>query len=182
MSETRLSLDVAKSNDLKVMRLFDTSYINPNFPLENYLVEIMPVNKKSWVTHFVKPGFSLILNSSNLRYNTVNSELDLIDLPDGIYEIKQSYKPNINTVQIYYYLRTSFLRYRYLEALCGHLADECKQDKRIYAMEAEKLSVIAQYIDAAEYVVEKGDKKTGIKYYNYTIDLIKKFEHECGCR
>jgi hypothetical protein len=179
---TELSLDVSQTNNLKVIRIFDTSQYGTEV-IANYLIEVLPVNKNNWVTYRVDKEFSLTLNSSNLGYKKVNNTADLVSLPDGIYEIRQSYKPNASVVIHYYHLRTVELRLKYLELLCNHFNDECKKDMRTYATEADKLTHIREYIEAAEYSTnDRHDKKTGIKYYNKAIDLLKEFEDGCGCR
>lgn len=182
MNRTELSLDISKTHNLKTMRLFDTSKYCEEDVIENYLIEVLPVNKSSWVTFHVKKNFSLTLNSSNLLYKKVNDSALLTDIPDGIYEIKQSYKPNIHTLAHYYHLRTTALTLKYVELLCNHFSNECKKDERTYNAEALELMKIKQYIEAAEYAVgENHDKTTGIIYYNEAIELIKRFENECGC-
>lgn len=165
------------------MRLFDTSKYCDEDTITNYLIEVLPVNRSKWVTFHVQKGFSLTLNSSNLGYRKVNDTADLADLPDGIYEIKQSYKPNVHTLAHYYHLRTHALTLKYVEVLCKHFNEECKKDERVYNEETMHLAKIKQYIEAAEYMVsEKQNKDCGIRFYNQAVDLIKEFEHECGCR
>lgn len=184
MNRTELSLDVLKSFNLKTLTLLDTSKYCDEDTITNYLVEILPPNSTKWVTHFVKKNFSLILNSSNLGYVKASANSSLVDLPDGIYEFKQSYKPNILSVVHFYHLRTSALTLKYIEQLCAHLNNECKKDERTYVLETQHLVKIKQYIDAAEYTVsEKHDKETGIAFYNRAIELIQQLENECsGCR
>ena len=183
MNKTEISLEVSKTHNLKTMRLFDTSKYCETDTIENYLIEVLPVNKSKWVVFYVQKNFSLALNSSNLGYKKVNDLNDLVDLPDGIYEIKQSYKPNIHTVVHFYHLRTTALTLKYMELLCSHFANECKKDERTYMSETQHLIKIKQYIEAAEYMVsEKHEKECGISYYNQAVDLIKEFENECGCR
>lgn len=165
------------------MRLFDTSKYCEDDTIENYLIEVLPVNKSTWVTFHVKKDFSLTLNSSNLGYKKVSDVAYLVDLPDGVYEIKQSYKPNIHTLGHYYHLRTTGLTMKYVEMLCRHFDNECKKEERVYNEETLHLVKIKQYIDAAEYMVsEKHEKDCGIRFYNQAVELIKQFEHECGCR
>lgn len=182
MTKTELSLDVSKSHNLKVMRLFDTSTFCEDDTIENYIVEVLPVNKAKWVTFYVQKNFSLALNSSNLGYKLVSNKDELVDIPDGIYEFKQSYKPNIHNLAHFLYLRTTALTLKYVELLCKHFANECKKDERTYSAETKQLTEIKQYIDAAEYMVsEKHEKNCGIRYYNKAVELIKDFESECGC-
>lgn len=179
----KLSLEVSDSNNLKVIRIFDTSNYCTDDVIENYLIEVLPVNKDSWITFHVQKNFSLALNSSSLQYNKVSSESDLIDLADGIYEIKQSYKPNIHTVCHYYHLRTTSLNIKYLELLCTHFNEECSKDKSTYINEIKQLTKIKQYIDAAKYLVDyKHNKECGVRLYNQAVELTKIFEDGCGCK
>lgn len=165
------------------MRLFDTSKYCDEDTIENYLIEVLPVNKSNWITFHVQKNFSLTLNSSNLGYKRVADKSLLVDIPDGIYEIKQSYTPNIHTLVHFYHLRTAALTLKYIEMLCKHFDNECKKDERTYNEETLFLSKIKQYIEAAEYMVsEKHDKLSGIKFYNQAVELLKQFENDCGCR
>lgn len=164
------------------MRLFDTSRYHGD-DLENYLIEVLPVNKSTWVVFLVQKNFSLVLNSSNLQYKKVKNSSELIDLPDGIYEFKQSYKPNLHTLSHYFHLRTTAITLKYVELLCQHFGNECKKDERVYMLESQILIKIKQFIDAAEYMVsEKHEKQCGMNFYNEAVELIKQFENECGCR
>lgn len=164
------------------MRIFDTSKFCDEDTTENYLIEILPVNKSSWVTFHVLQAFSLTLNSSALGYKKVNESSELADLPDGVYEIKQSYKPNIHTLAHYYHLRTTALTLKYVELLCKHFNEECKKDEKVYNAETLHLTKIKQYIDAAEYMVsDQHNKECGIIFYNQAVELIKQFEDGCGC-
>lgn len=178
-----LSLEVSDTYNLKIMRLFDTSFYHQDEVTDNYLIEVLPVNKKTWVTFNVKRNFELVLNSSNLRYQVATSTNSLLDLPDGVYEIKQSYKPNTKTVVHFYHLRTTALRLKYVELLCEHLSNECKKTTRVYEEEGLMLINIKEYIDAAIYAVsEQHDKDKGIKFYNQAVELMKNFENDCGCK
>lgn len=164
------------------MRIFDTSKYCDDVTIENYLIEVLPVNKSKWLTFHVKKDFSLVLNSSSLGYKKVSDVSYLVDMPDGIYEIKQSYKPNIDTLAHYYHLRTTALNLKYVEVLCKHFSRECKKEERVYNEETLLLTRIKQYIDAAEYMVsEQHEKECGIRFYNQATELIKRFENECGC-
>ncbi len=182
MNRTELSLEVSKTHNLKSMRIFDTSKYCDDDTITNYLIEILPVNKSRWVTFHVQKEFSLAVNSSSLGYKKVSDVNYLVDLPDGIYEIKQSYKPNIDTLAHYYHLRTAAISLKYIELLCKHFGRECRKEERVYNEETLQLTKIRQYIDAAEYMVsEKHEKECGIRFYNQAAELIKQFENECGC-
>ena len=67
MISTELSLEVSNNTNLKVMRLYDTSFYYKDQIVENYLIEVLPVNKSIWITFNVDRNFSLVLNSSEVR-------------------------------------------------------------------------------------------------------------------
>ena len=164
------------------MTILDTSHYIKNEVIDNYLIEVLPVNKSKWVTFMPNKNFNLVLNSSNLGYKRVGEDVDLIDLPDGIYEIKQSYKPNSVTLSHFLHMRTNALNLKYMELLCKHFDSKCEKEKREYNQETQYLIRLKQYIDSSEYsVTEKHDKTAGIKFYNEAVELIKRIENECRC-
>lgn len=178
----KISLEASRELNLKVLRLFDTSqYCDDD--IENYLIEVLPPNKTQWVTFNVQKNFSLILNSSNLQYKKVSKSEDLADLPDGIYEIKQSYKPNIHSLSKYYHFRLVSITLKYVEQLCNHFSKQCSLTDLQFEEITDELTLIRNYLDAAKYEVEiYHNKSQGIAYYNKAVELIKKLdENACGC-
>lgn len=132
--------------------------------------------------NFVIHGFNLVLNSSSLYLNKVNEREGLMDLPDGIYEIKQSYKPNIHTLQHYFHLRTTSLRYKASQLWKKLISDECKISREEYKANREKLREIDEYILASEFMAEEcHDKERSVELYKYTQQLMEDYSNECGC-
>lgn len=182
MNNIELSLEVSNDMNTKVLRVFDTSnYCDQD--VENYLVEILPASRKNWLTYHVAKNFSLVLNSSNLKYKQVTSEHQLIELPDGVYEIRQSYKPNIHTIVKYFHFRNVTLRLKFIEKLCQHFARKCDLTPAQFEEITEQLTLIRHYIDASKYEVEiYHNKDQGIDYYNKAVEMLKKLdENGCGC-
>lgn len=183
MNNTELSLEVSNEINTKVMRIFDTSHYCDGVDIDNYIVEILPVGRSTWIPFYVQKDFSIALNSSNLRYRKVASDSQLIDLPDGIYEIKQSYKPNIQTIVKYYHFREISLTLKYIEKLCQHFSKKCDLTARQFEDITEQLTLVKHYIDAAKYEIEiYHQKEKGISYYNKAVEILKKLdENGCGC-
>jgi hypothetical protein len=176
-----LSLEVSNASNLKAMRIFDTSRYCDDV-VENYLIEVLPVNKTNWVTFHVLKGFSLVVNSSSLGYKKVSDTTKLIDMPDGIYEIKQSYKPNIYTVQHYYHLRTVSTMSKLRKEWDKLLSDECKLSRAEFSVNRDKLREIDEYLAAAKYKVEEcTEKKEGKEMYEWAIKLLEQYTNECQC-
>lgn len=174
---------MAKTYSLKTMRLVDTSKYCENIEVNNYLVEVLPVNKKDWVVFHVHKDFSLTVNSSSLGYKKVSDSAQLIDLADGIYEFKQSHKPNSGTVVHFLHMRTSQLTLKYLEMLGNHFDNKCTTDPKQFELNTQKLTKVKQYIDGSEYSVAiQHDKVQGINFYNKAISLLDELDTQCGCR
>lgn len=164
------------------MRLFDTSHYCEEEKIENYIIEVLPVNKSTWLFFNVKKGFSLALNSSNLRYNKVVDETGLTPLPDGIYEFKQSVKPNSYTVVRYYHLRTTQFLHSLQNERTKLRSEQCSISREEFISNRDKLRDIEEYIEAAKYMVEeRGDKKRGLELYTFAKKLLEQYSNECGC-
>jgi len=179
---TELSLEVSNSNNPKVMRLFDTSFYYNNQTVENYLIEVLPVNKTNWYTFHVSKNFSLVLNASNLQYKKVNKAEDLMDLPDGIYEIKQSIKPNIYSVQHYYHFRIVELINKINTEKDKLIDNTCKLSQKEYIANRDKLRDIEEFALAAKWKVEESlDKVKGKELYDFAKSLLEQYSNECKC-
>jgi hypothetical protein len=163
------------------MRIFDTSHYCED-SITNYLIEILPVNKTKWVTFHVKKHFSLAVNSSSLGYKRVADIEKLQDLPDGIYEIKQSYKPNIHTLQHYYHFRITDLRVKIKKEWDKLVAKECKISREEYYLNRDKLREIDELAYAAKFKVEEcGEKAEGKEIYDWAVKLLEQYASKCQC-
>ncbi len=182
MNSTDLLLEVSSSNEAKVMRLVDTSHYFTDDKLENYIIEVLPVNSLKWITFHVEKNFSLVLNSSNLQYKKASYKQELIDLQDGIYEIKQSYKPNIHTVSHFLHLRVTLLLNDLKSQMCDLISNKCDLSKEDFIKNREKLREIEEYILAAKWMVEEcSDKAKGKEIYEYAKKLLEDYKGECCC-
>lgn len=181
MANNELYIEVSDAPNTKVMRVFDTSQWCDD-EIENYLIEVLPVNKSGWITFIVKKGFSLALNSSSLGYRKVTVESALRDLPDGIYEFKQSYKPNIHTLQHYYHLRVQETRKKIRAEWDKLLTNECKLSIEEFQKNRDKLRDIEEYLMAAKYKVEEClEKKEGKELYEWAVKQLELYSNECQC-
>lgn len=182
MNKHELSLEVSEFCNLKVLRIFDTSHYCDDDNIENYLIEILPPQKATFITFHVQRNFSLTTNSSSLRYKKVNDVSELRDLPDGIYEIKQSYKPNIHTVVQFYHLRTVDVRLKLRKQWDDLISDKCNISREEYYINRDKLREIDEYITAAKYKVEDcHDKVKGKELYEWALKLLEQYTNECQC-
>lgn len=182
MTKHELSLEVSDHCNPKVLRVYDTSNYCGDEVITNYLIEVLPPQKSAFIQFIVQKGFSLATNSSSLRYRKVSDVTELRELPDGIYEIKQSYKPNIHTLVHYYHLRTVELRLKIKAEWNKLLDDTCKLSRTEFNEQREKLREIDEYAMAAKYKVEEcHDKKGGKELYEWTLKLLERYSNECKC-
>lgn len=182
MINTELSLEISDTHNLKIMRLFDTSAYHKDETVENYIVEVLPVNKTVWVPFFVSKNFNLVLNASNLRYRRVTEESCLIDLPDGIYEFRQSIKPNLRTRIHFYHLRIVELRRKLCSEKEKLYDNKCNLSREEFFINRDKLRDIEEYMYAAKWKVEEClDKVRGKELYEFTVKLLEQYTNECQC-
>jgi hypothetical protein len=182
VAKTDLSLEVSDNPNTKVMRLFDTSFYCPDEAVENYLIEVLPVNCDRWITFNVKKGFSLVLNSSNLQYRKAASADALTPLRDGIYEIKQSIKPNLITLNHFWHFRITNLLGDIQTERHKLLSDKCDITREEYRINRDKLRDIEEYVKAAKWIVEEDhDKVKGKELYEYSQKLLDEYTNECKC-
>jgi hypothetical protein len=179
---SELSLEVSDSSNPKVMRLFDTSHYCGDEKIENYLIEVLAPSKSAWVTFNVAKNFSLVLNSSNLRYRKVSDEADLAPLPDGVYEITQSFKPNGYTIVRFFHLRIVDLKRRIAVEWKKLVDNVCKLSHEEFFDNRDKLREIQEYAYAAKWEVEEcNDKKKGKEIYEFAKKLLEQYTRKCGC-
>lgn len=182
MNNNRISLEISDNSNLKIMKLVDTSFYLKDEIVTNYMIEVLPVNSNKWVVFNVAKNFSLILNSSNLRYKFATQPSDLIDLPDGIYEIKQSYRPNLQTLSHFYHLRIQELSNTIQRERFKLLNEKCSLSKRELWLNRDKLRDIEEYALAAKWAVEEcADKCKGMELYEFAKKLLETYTNECQC-
>lgn len=164
------------------MRVFDTSHYCQNEVVDNYLLQVLPVNKAVWITFHVKKGFSVALNSSNLNYNRASTTTDLVDLPDGIYEMKLSYKPNSYTLVQYSHFRITTIVLKIRNERDKVYSNKCNLSKEEFKANLAKLDDIEGYVNAAKFKVEeKLEKRQGIELYQWATKLLEQYTNECQC-
>lgn len=164
------------------MRVFDTSNYCTGEDISNFILEVLPPSKSSFVTFNIVGGFSLVLNSSNLRYKKANNNSQLIDLQDGVYDLSLSYKPNSFTLTKFYHLRTVALTISVRKEWKKLISDQCRLTREEYYMNRDKLREIEEYALAAKYTVEEcGEKKQGKEIYEFAKKLLDQYSHECKC-
>lgn len=177
-----LSLDISPNRNEKLMRVYDMSQYCDDDKITNYLLEVLPVNKSTWIVFPIQKYFSVTLNSSNLQYRKVSLEADLIELPDGIYEFKLSYKPNIQTLTKFYHLRATKLINKVKSQRNELMKNKCDYCRNEYEENLGKLRDILEFVDGAQWAVEEcHDKEKGKEMYEWATKLLEQYANNCQC-
>lgn len=173
---SQLLLDVLDTKSLKTFRVADASWYNSKIKVEDAKLSITPPGVTDAVVFNVKKNFSTVFNSSNLKLKRAKVYSDLQALPDGIYTIKYSIRPNNDAWVEYDYMRIDSLMHCYFEEMCKLKLQACTPTKE-QNVKLKDLSEIRLYIENSKIEVEYcGNRKRGIELYNYAKKLIDKFK------
>ena len=171
---TSLAIQEIPTKDCCFLRLADNSYYNPDFPVENGILEILTPGAPCAKYFSVEPYFNTSFNSSSLELITPGASEATIPLPDGIYNIKYSVKPNNFLVAEYYLMRTCKLDKKYADEVCKLWSEKnslCKED---FNKKKDELDYIRFLIDSSKFLVEeKTDLRLGAELYAEADRLIK---------
>ena len=142
---TQLSMEQLRQTDSTVLALMDTSLYNPDLPISNQYLEIVPPGFTGKVQHiFLTEGVTLVTTVS-LGLNGSR-----VDLPSGIYKIRQTIKPNDQLYADHYFAFVVPERKRLTAALCKAL--DARDDLTpYYNLSAE--------LDIVEWVAKAGECK-----------------------
>lgn len=169
---SQLTLDIPDTFNVATLRINDSSWYNESLTVECGLLEVTPPGYSKAVNFNVDKAFSIVLNSSNLKLAKAKVFRDLKALPDGVYKIKYSIKPNEALWIQYDYMRVNTLLKDYYTQLCQAKLQPYPSDRKVKD-ELKRLAEIRTYIDAAKVEVEEcGNRKRGIELYNYAKELI----------
>lgn len=169
---SQLILDIRDTSDVRTLRIDDSSFYNPNIKVECGLLEITPPGYIESINFNVEEGFSTVLNSSNLRLSKVRVYTDLSALPDGIYKIKYSIKPNSSAWVEYDYMRVNTILKQYNTELCSIKLQPSPLDKKTKER-LKRIREIKGYIDTSKLEVDEfGNRWRGLELYKYAQELL----------
>lgn len=158
------------------MRIADNSWYNPDILVQNAILEITPPGKDCPVAFYVEENFNTVFNSSLLDISKAKNYNQLKDLPEGIYKIKYSIKPNNILYEEYTLLRNYKQLEDYYKAICSLYSSRNKISKKEFVNKRKELIWIKEIIDAAKYHVEECDKEEeGLELYNEANELLDRY-------
>ena len=152
-SKHQLSLELPDSNNIKVLRIFDTSIYSSDLSVDCGTLSIISPGYNLPVNIEVVPNFNLVLTACTLGIQSSGCEDASLPLPDGIYTIRYSVSPNSSVYVEYYHLRVTQTANRYYNLLCDVEMSACEPAPDVKE-QLNELRLIKSFIDAAKSKVE----------------------------
>jgi hypothetical protein len=180
-SKHQLSLELPDTNNIKVLRLFDTSSYAEELPISCSTLRITAPGFNLPVAIDVLPHFNIVLNACSLGLQRTSCAEASQPIPDGIYVINYSVSPNTNVFVEYNHLRTTQTTNKYFNLLCELEMSACEPDADVKE-KLEELRLIKSFIDAAKAKVEYGhEPEAGMNLLMYAQKKLNKYATECAC-
>lgn len=175
----QLSLEVPDTNNVKVLRVFDTSLYASQFDTSCGLLQVTSPGFNIPVNIDVLPHYNLVLNACTLGLQSVGCGEVSATLPDGIYQIRYSVAPNDKVFVEYHHLRTTQTMNKYATELSKLEMAACEPAADVKEKLAE-LSMIKNFIEAAKVKVEYAHQPhEGMELLIYAQKKLNKFSAPC---
>ena len=152
-SKHQLSLELPDTNNVKILRVTDTSLYSDSLEVKCGALQIISPGFNVPVTIETLPNFHLVLNACTLSMISTGCSEDAPAIPDGIYVIKYSVSPNDKVYVEYNYLRVTQTLNLYNNILGNLELGGCEPGSDLMA-KLQELNLIKSFIDAAKVNVE----------------------------
>ena len=180
-SKHQLSLELPDTNNIKVLRLFDTSLYAEDLAIDCGTLRITSPGFNLPVAIEILKGFNIVLNACSLGLQRTNCQEASQPIPDGIYVINYSVAPNTSVFVEYNHLRTTQTTNKYFNLHCDLEMSACEPDADVKE-KLEELRLIKGFIDAAKAKVEYGhEPQAGMELLIYAQKRLNKYATECAC-
>jgi hypothetical protein len=180
-SKHQLSLELPDTNNIKVLRLFDTSLYAEDLAIDCGTLRITSPGFNLPVAIEILKGFNIVLNACSLGLQRTNCQDASQPIPDGVYVINYSVAPNTSVFVEYNHLRTTQTTNKYFNLLCDLEMSACEPDADVKE-KLEELRLIKGFIDAAKAKVEYcHEPQAGMELLIYAQKRLNKYATECAC-
>lgn len=180
-SKHQLSLELPETNNIKVLRLFDTSLYADGLTIDcgKLLITSPGFNMPRVID--VLPHFNIVLNACSLGLQSSGCGEYSEVIPDGIYKINYSVSPNSNVFVEYNHLRLVQTLNKYYNLLAALEMSGCEPDADVKE-QLEELRLIKSFIDAAKAKVEYShDSEAGMELLLYAQKRLNKYAASAVC-
>lgn len=183
-NNTILDFNVIDTHNSKTIGIADSSTYDPNIAVANATLEITPPGGFNKVALPFQMGSVNTYNSNNVNITSACNFEGLTDLPDGIWLIRYSTKPNLTSFISKVWLRTTAIECRLQGALLKTLLNE--DANAFVTMEKDRkfLLDIQLYIDGAISAANRANDKIAMELYNKASKMLDKFTNQkcnnCG--
>lgn len=176
-----LKLYVPLVTDPTLLLVKDTSFWDCDVTTTNIILEIKVPGDDCFTKFLVNKEFLEVYNCSHFNLCCLGCDDPYSVLPDGVYEIKYSFNPNLQTMSYFKHFRTTLLYNNYISAICDLEKNKCALTKREIKEQEDNLFRIRNKIDHAKWMVEEcGDENKGLDLYEEAKNQLKKYSN-CGC-
>lgn len=173
-SKHQLSLELPDTNNIKVLRIFDTSIYAEGIGKDCGILGITSPGFNLPVNIEMLPGFNATLTACTLGLQNIGCSESVQPLPDGVYHIRYSISPNNSVFSEYQHLRVTQTNNRYNNLLCELEMAACEPDADVKEKLTE-LRLIKSFIDAAKAKVEYcHDAEAGMELLLYAKKRLDK--------
>lgn len=180
-SKHQLSLELPDTNNIKVMRLFDTSSYAEGLTADCGTLLITSPGFNLPVSISVLPHFNLVLNACTLGLQRSGCGTHSEVIPDGVYIINYSVSPNSNVFVEYNHLRVVQTLNKYYNLLAQVEMSGCEPDADVKE-QLNELRLIKSFIDAAKAKVEYAhDLEAGMELLLYAQKRLNKYSVKNQC-
>lgn len=175
----QLSLEVPETNNVKVLRVFDTSLYATSFDTSCGLLQITSPGFNLPVNIDVLPHYNLVLNACTLGLQRQGCGETSSPIPDGIYVIRYSVAPNDKVFVEYHHLRVTQTMNKYASELSKLEMAACEPAADVKE-KLQELRLIKSFIDAAKVQVEYAHcPEKGMELLVYAQKRLNKLSSYC---
>ena len=175
----QLSLELPDTNNISVLRVFDTSLYAEDLGTNCGLLQITSPGFNTPVNIEVLPQFNLVLNACTLGIQNTGCGSYCNTIPDGIFTVRYSVAPNDKVYIEYQYLRITQTLNIYYNALSSLELAACEPDADLKE-QLKELRLIKSFIDAAKAKVEYAHQpEQGLELLIYAQNKLIKYTESC---
>ena len=181
MNQTQLELLFIDSTNEKILVIQDVSLYNPDVDVENPTLKILPPNFSTQYTLIYPESSTIYINSNALGWSIFTSLYAIPILPDCLWLIYQSVKPNDCVYKIHNHFRIINLK----KKIMCYVSSQLDDSSNVCALGADwykDIFILLQLLESSKYMVECcGDVERGIIIYNQVERDFKKYSCQSNC-